>query len=157
MLFDFGKEITAFFDLVVEFSDTFIDELRTSMEKFGFVLEKLVSNPGIQRVFRIADPFFGQDQNIVIAHKISPYAEFRPLVVIDVAIPCVTAEQNNHFASGYFPADNFRQLAQVALFVLRQVCERFFHNHKVSKIIGDPSGSIFKSCWKFHASGYLCV
>ena len=127
------------------------------MEKFGFVLEKLVSDPGIQRVFRIADPFFGQDQNIVIAHKVSPHAEFRPLVVIDVLISRVTAEQNNHFAPDYFPTDNLRQLAQVALFVLRQVCERFFHNRKISKIIGDPSGTGSKSYWKFHASRYLCV
>ena len=47
---------------MIELSDTFIDELRMGMKKFGFVLEKFIRNPGVQYMFGIADPFFGQDQ-----------------------------------------------------------------------------------------------
>jgi len=96
------------------------------------------------------DRLASENYDIIIAHVVSRRAKLDTLVVVDVFVLGVAAEQDDHFDLLYMFANQGDELLQILSFVRRQESDASFHNDKFMKI----SDTAF--C-KTHKNNYICL
>ena len=89
------------------------------MERSVLVLKKSVDNFVIQRILNRPDWLARQDQYVVIAHVVGRCAELDALVVVDVAVLRIAAEQDHHLDLFDLLADQGDELLQIPSLVGR--------------------------------------
>ena len=68
-------------------------------------------------MFIVPHTFFGNNEQIVIAHKIGFHSVFDPLVVIDIRSAGITAIKYNHYDIFDFATDKLDELPQITSFM----------------------------------------
>ena len=102
---------------MIELVDSVVDELGVCMKRSVFILKKAVFDLRVERILNRADLLAGQNEQVVIAHVVGRRAELDALVIIDVLVFCVTAEQNDHAHILNVGTDQIDKLLQILSFV----------------------------------------
>ena len=117
--FDLRFEIVRLGQRMIELVDSVVDELGVRMKRSVFILEKAVFDLRVERILNRADLLAGQNEQVVIAHVVGRCAELDALVVVDVAVLRIAAEQDHHLDLFDLLADQGDELLQIPSLVGR--------------------------------------
>lgn len=116
---DLRLEVVGFRQGMVEVVDTVVDELRMGVERSVLVLEEAILDLFVQRILHRSDRLARHDRDVVIAHVVGRCAELDALVVVDVAVLRIAAEQDHHLDLFDLLADQGDELLQIPSLVGR--------------------------------------
>ena len=126
-------EITSLGKCVIQFGNTFVDELRMRVKLRILAFQKAVADTGGRGGLPDSQPLFRDYQQVVVADVKRSHAEVAAFVALDVGVPGIAAVKNNHHNVLHFVADQADEFVQIALFAFGQEVDRVLHTHKISK------------------------